>query len=111
MPKNLKNMLTELLTTWNNYEKQGTLPWTREVAARDLQYQIGSLSKLILQLENYRYRGGLDESRIKSKMADELADILAEVLFIANGYEIDMEKAWDDMLASDRRKIAERTKS
>ena len=43
-------------------------------------------------------------------MAYELADILAEVLFIADGYDIDIEKAWGDMLASDRRKIAERTK-
>ncbi len=111
MTKNLKDMLAELLETWNSYEKQGTHPLTREVAAQDLQYQIGSLSKLILQLQNYRYRGELNEEQIKSKMADELADILAEVLFIADGYDIDMEKAWDDMLESDRRKIRERSKS
>jgi NTP pyrophosphatase (non-canonical NTP hydrolase) len=111
MSKSLQNMMTELLDTWNSYEKQGTLPWTREVAANDLQYQIGSLAKLILQLQNYRYRSGLNEEEIKSKMADELADIIAEALFIADGYDIDIEKAWDDMLESDRRKIRERTKS
>jgi hypothetical protein len=102
-------MFTDLNTVWNEYHKQGTHPWTREVAAQDLQYQIGSLSKLILQLQNYRYREGLSEDAIKVKMADELADIMAEVMFIAGGYGIDLEKAFYDMLETDRRKISERS--
>jgi NTP pyrophosphatase (non-canonical NTP hydrolase) len=42
-------------------------------------------------------------------MADELADIIAEAIFIADGYDIDLSKAWGDMLESDRKKIAERS--
>ena len=51
MSKNLKDMTKELIETWEGYQKQGTLPWTWEIAASDLQYQIGTLTKRILQLK------------------------------------------------------------
>ena len=41
-------------------------------------------------------------------MADELVDILAEVLFIAHDLGLDMPAAWDMMIESDHHKIAER---
>lgn len=109
MKKDLNDMLSELLEVWNSYHKQGTHPWTREVAAQDLQYQIWSFAKLVLQLQNFRYREWLSEDEIKKKMADELADILAEVIFVADGYQIDLPQAWQDMLVSDRKKISERS--
>ena len=109
MKKDLNDMLTELLETWNTYSDQWTIPRTHETAAQDLQYQIGSLSKLILQLKNYRYREWLSEPQIMEKIGDELADIIAESLFIAHGFGIDMNHAWDQMLASDRKKIKERS--
>ncbi len=110
MKKDLNDMRDELLEVWNNYHKQGTIPWTHEIAAQDLQYQLGSLTKLILQLKNYRYNEGLSESEIKEKIADELADIIAEAIFIGDGYGIDLMEAWNKMLRSDERKIEERSK-
>lgn len=40
-----------------------------------------------------------------NKMSDELADILAEVIFVADGFGIDLTKAWNNMLESDKKKI------
>jgi len=48
-------------------------------------------------------------SQIKAKLSDELADIMAEVLFIAHELDIDLHSAWDNMLASDQKKISERS--
>lgn len=107
--KDLKDMRDELLEVWNTYHTQGTIPWTHETAIQDLQYQIGSLSKIFLQLKKYRYNEELSEEELMSKLADELADILSETIFIADGFGIDLSQAWDKMLDSDRNKIAKRS--
>lgn len=106
--KNLYEMKEELIKVWDTYHTQGTIPWTHETATQDLSYQIGSLNKLDLQLKNFRYREGMTEEEIKAKIADELADILAETIFIADGYGIDLYEAWEAMLGSDVKKISER---
>jgi len=99
----------EQMKVWQNYSKQGTIEWTWEIAAQDLQYQMGSLTKRILQLQNKRYDDKLTKDEIKEHIADELADIVAECLFIANGLDIDMGKAYNNMLESDKKKISERS--
>jgi NTP pyrophosphatase (non-canonical NTP hydrolase) len=43
------------------------------------------------------------------KLGDELADIMADVLFVADGLGIDMYQSWDAMLNNDKRKIKERS--
>ena len=42
---------------------------------------------------------------MKENVADELADIMAEVLFISNELNIDFNKAWEKMIESDENKI------
>ncbi len=105
----LDKMQQEVVEIFKKYDAQGTKTWSYDVASHDLQYQVGNLSKCVLQLQNYRYREGLDESQIKAKLSDELADIMAEVLFIAHELDIDLHSAWDNMLASDQKKISERS--
>jgi len=68
------------------------------------------LVKRIMQYQNQRHAGGLSKKEIKAHIADELADIFAEVLFIANELDIDLEKAWADMIISDKKKISTRSK-
>lgn len=102
-------MTQEIVDIFSHYEKQGTVPWTYSIAARDLSYQVGSLTKALLQLEGARYNEGKTETELKAKVGDELADILAEVLFISHELSISLSDAWDDMLKSDYKKIAERT--
>ena len=104
-----QKMLEELLVRWKDYDTQGTPTWTREIVIRDLIYQVGSLSKLMLQEEHSRYREGLDDAQIQQKIGDELVDILGEVLFLAKEYNINLSQTWNEMLESDRRKILERT--
>jgi NTP pyrophosphatase (non-canonical NTP hydrolase) len=91
------------------YDKQGTAHWTWEVAAQDLGYQIGSLQKVILQLAKYRWADGKDKDALESDFRDELADILAEVLYIASERGIDMNRAMDEMVESDQKKVSART--
>jgi NTP pyrophosphatase (non-canonical NTP hydrolase) len=105
----LDKMQQEVVEIFKKYDAQGTKTWSYDVASHDLQYQVGNLSKCVLQLQNYRYREGLDEVQIKAKLSDELADIMAEVLFIAHELDIDLHSAWANMLASDQKKISERS--
>ena len=95
---------------FKDYDKTGTKTWDYKRTAFDLSYQVGSLSKRISQLDNVRYNDGLTKKEILEKASDELADILAEVLFIAHELDIDMEKAWENMKTSDKTKIATRSK-
>ena len=91
------------------YDKQGTRHWTWETAAKDLTYQIGSLSKVMLQLSGDRWADGKDAPALEAIFRDELADILAEVLYIASERGIDMNQAMQEMTLSDTKKVKERT--
>lgn len=111
MSNTLEELFKKQMIVWDHYFKQGTNPWNADIAIQDLTYQIGSLAKLNLQLKNCRYRDGQDDTAIKAKMSDELVDILAEVLFVSHELGIDLNKAFNDMLDSDIRKITERNPS
>lgn len=106
--KTLRDYTKEVVAIFRKYSKQGTKPWSYQIAAHDLSYQVGSLSKILLQMENYRYREGKTPKELQEKAADELADIFAEVLFIAHGMGISLDDAWNKMLASDNQKIRTR---
>mgnify|MGYP001566597788 FL=1 len=97
------------MAIFKKYELTGTTQWTAAIAARDLSYQIGSLTKVLMQIDGQRYAEGKDSEELKAKVADELADILAEVLFIAHEMDISMEDAWQKMLGSDNNKISQRS--
>jgi hypothetical protein len=92
------------------YDQQGTRHWTWQVAAHDLSYQIGSLHKVMLQLSGDRWADGKDQQTLEADFRNELADILAEVLYIAAERGIDMNRAMDEMVADDQRKVSQRTK-
>lgn len=92
------------------YDNQGTDHWTWEVAAKDLAYQIGSLNKVMLQLSNHRWADGKDTETLEADFRNELADIFAEVLYIAGERGINMNVAMEEMYDDDQRKVSERTK-
>lgn len=108
--KTLSSYTKEVVAIFKEYKKQGTKPWTYDTAVRDLPYQIGSLTKAIMQLRNERYPEGLSKKELIAKVADELADIFAETLFIAHELGISLEDAWTKMLESDKTKIKSRSK-
>lgn len=75
-----------------------------------MAYQIGSLNKVMLQLSGDRWADGKDKEMLEAEFRDELADILAEVLYIASERGIDMNQAMGEMVQSDTKKVEERTK-
>lgn len=106
--KGLKDFTEEVVALFKKYEETGTPPWTYKTAVQDLSYQVGSLTKAVMQLEGERHAEGKSKEEMMKKVGDELADIFAEVLFIAHELNISLEEAWDQMLESDRSKIESR---
>ncbi len=105
----LKHLTEDVVAIFKKYEQTGTAPWTAQIAGRDLSYQIGSLTKVLMQIDGQRHAEGKTPEELKAKVADELADILAEVLFIAHKMDISIEDAWQKMLGSDNSKISQRS--
>ena len=106
--RTLTDYTNDIIAVYKSYEKTNTVAWGYSIAARDLPYQVGTLTKAVLQLENIRHRKGKTENDLKQDIADELADIFAEILFIAHELDISLEDAWNQMLLSDNKKIEER---
>jgi predicted nucleic acid-binding Zn-ribbon protein len=105
------SQLTKIVKdSFARYDQQGTRHWTWETAAKDLSYQIGSLSKITLQLSGDRWAENKDMSTLQAEFRDELADIFAEVLYIASERGIDMSHAMDEMVESDTKKVTSRAK-
>ncbi len=104
----IEQMTEEIVAMYKQYQKTGTKPWTYEIAAKDLSYQVGSLTKLIMQRTGERFADNKSEEELRKGIADELADILAETLFIAHELDIDLTQAWEDMIRSDESKVSVR---
>jgi NTP pyrophosphatase (non-canonical NTP hydrolase) len=104
-------MTEEVVRSFNSYAAQGTKKWNWESAAKDLPYQVGSVTKIMQQLTNERWAHGKNEDQLKNELSDELADVIACALFIAAGLEIDINLAWQNMLESDKEKITKRSKT
>jgi hypothetical protein len=107
--KTISQLTKDVKESFGKYDLQGTKHWTWETAARDLPYQVGSLSKVLLQLSGDRYKEGKDDDALQWQLRNELADILAEVLYIAGELDIDMNQAMAEMVSDDTKKVAERT--
>lgn len=106
--KTLSELTSQVRASFAQYDKQGTKHWTWETAAKDLPYQVGSLLKVILQLSGERYDEGKDKEQLDWQLRNELADILAEVLYIASELNINLETAIAEMVADDRSKVTKR---
>ena len=107
--KSLSELKKYAVKIFTEYKKTGTVKWTYDIVAKDMSYQVGSLIKRIMQYRNERYADGLNKKEIKAHIADELADIITEVLFISHELDIDISQAWEDMAQSDKKKIASRS--
>ena len=107
--KSLDEISATVVASFNRYAAQGTTPWTWEQAVKDLPYQVGSIAKLTMQLNNERWADGKSAAEIKTILSNELADVIADTLFIAHGLDIDMNRAMAEMLDDDSRKVTQRT--
>ena len=102
-------MTEEVVKSFGSYVAQGTKKWDWHSAAKDLPYQVGSITKIMQQLTNERWAEGKSEKELKNELSDELADVIACTLFIASDLNIDIESAWQKMLDSDKKKVSQRS--
>jgi len=109
MSKTIQQMTAEVIKSFDSYVAQGTKKWDWESAAKDLPYQVGSVTKIMQQLTNERWAENKTKKALLVEMSDELADIIACTLFIADGLNISIEDAWLKMLDSDNKKVSERS--
>jgi len=68
--------------------------WDHKTAIKDLSVQVGTLTKLHMQLENERPSQQKPDQAIKEEIAHELSDILSLILFISYELNIDVINAW-----------------
>jgi hypothetical protein len=108
--KTILELTKDVKASFAKYDAQGTRHWTWETAAKDLPYQVGSLSKVILMISGERYPEGKNAQELQWQLRNELADIMAEVLYIAGELGIDMNQAMSEMVDDDHKKVSERTK-
>lgn len=106
----LTEMQANVVQVAKDYRRTGTIEWNYDIATKDLSYQVGMLAKRIMQYRNERFSEGLKQNEIKDLIANELADILAGVLFVSHDLEIDLHRAWAQMIESDKIKISSREK-
>jgi NTP pyrophosphatase (non-canonical NTP hydrolase) len=109
--RTIQQMTEEVVESFNSYVAQGTKKWNWKSAAKDLPYQVGSVTKIMQQLTNERWAGDKSKDQLKQEMSDELADVIACALFISADLGIDIEQAWQNMLELDKKKISKRSKS
>ena len=103
-------MTDQVVRQISQYSQTGTKPWDYQTAVKDLPVQVGSLTKLIMQKNGERFAHGMSEQDIRLKIADELADIMSLVLYIAHELNIDIKEAWGNMLKSDFTKFSRRNR-
>jgi len=94
--KTFNQVLKETREITNEFEKREKKEWTPEIMTTELAKQLGEVSKQIMMLEGNYLPERDDDSRYafsKEKLADELSDVFANIIRMADYYEIDFEEA------------------
>lgn len=82
---------------YHRFEKIEGRPWMAEGAVIELVKQVGELAKYVMVMEGYYYttREEQPSYRVnKEKIGDELADVLGQVIRLADHYQIDLLEAY-----------------
>ncbi len=67
--------------------------WNAEGAMIELSKQVGELAKQVMIKERY-YALENDVSNVDERLGNEMADVIAQVMRLADFYKIDLEKAF-----------------
>ena len=84
-------------SVYRRFQKIEGRPWGAEGNVMELLKQCGELAKYVMIKEGYYFSGrenlpGYQVNR--EKLGDELADIMAQLIRIADYYEIDLQSAF-----------------
>ena len=67
--------------------------WNAEGAMIELSKQVGELAKQVMLKEKY-YAFKADETETDKRLGNEMADVIAQVMRLADHYGIDLEQAF-----------------
>ena len=88
--KEMENVYKEIGKRFNKIELQ---EWKAEGALIELSKQVGELAKQVMIKERYYALEG-DVPDVDERLGNEMADVIAQVMRLADYYRIDLEKAF-----------------
>lgn len=86
----MEEMYREVVKRFRKIELQ---EWNAEGAMIELSKQVGELAKQVMIKEKYYALEGEVED-VDERLGDEMADVIAQVMRLADFYGIDLEKAF-----------------
>ena len=86
----MENMYKEVVKRFNKIELK---EWKAEGAMIELSKQVGELAKQVMIKERYYALEG-DVPDIDKCLGNEMADVIAQIMRLADCYKIDLEKAF-----------------
>ena len=88
--KEMQDMYIEVVNRFRKIELQN---WKAEGAMIELSKQVGELAKQVMIKEKYyALTGEVDD--VDERLGNEMADVIAQVIRLADYYNIDLEKAF-----------------
>ena len=75
------------------YQKIELREWKAEGAMIELAKQVGELAKQVMIKERYYALQG-EEPNVDERLGNEMADVVAQIMRLADYYKIDLEKAF-----------------
>lgn len=86
----MQEMYKAVVNRFNKIELQ---EWNAEGAMIELSKQVGELAKQVMIKEKY-YALENDVADVDERLGNEMADVIAQVMRLADFYKIDLEKAF-----------------
>jgi len=77
--------------------------WTAEGSVLELARQVGDLSELTLKRKFYESKGS--DKSLDAEIADELVDILLIIFYLADQYNLDLDKSLEKALENLEQKL------
>lgn len=100
----MEGMYREIVKRFNRIELQ---EWKAEGAMIELSKQVGELAKQVMIKEKYYALEG-DVPDVDRRLGDEMADVIAQVMRLADYYKIDLEKAFIEARENENRYLKSR---
>ena len=100
----MQQMYREVVSRFSQIE---CTPWEGPGAMIELSKQVGELARQVMIKERYYALTG-DVPDVDEKMGNEMADVIAQVMRLADHYGIDLEQAFLDARADEARYLESR---
>ena len=100
----MQDMYREVVRRFSQIE---LTPWQAQGAMIELSKQVGELAKQVMIKEKY-YALTDEVPDVDTKLGNEMADVIAQVMRLADHYGIDLEQAFLDARADEARYLESR---